>query len=127
MVRLSDQLRFALLVLLLVAAPIAIGLYVPGGIVHNLTSKWARFTILTVCLLGFLTNAYWKVRTDLRFWSIYLIFATIHIVGVGYFFWSGNGLPFPIFEIICVAEIVGMGLVIYWVLGIGPSPVKLDV
>jgi hypothetical protein len=127
MMHLSDWQRFALAILLLVAIPVAIGLYGSDRVVHGLATKWERFALLTLCLLGFLVKAYWKVRTDVRFWSIYLVFTAIHFVGLGYFFWFGNGLPFPIFELACAAEIIGMGLVIYWVLGVGPTHVNLDV
>jgi hypothetical protein len=113
--------------LLLIAIPIVIGLYGSEKVVHALASKWERFALLTLILLGFQMRAYWKTRKDARFWGIYLAFAAIHIVGVGHLFWFGNGLPFPIFEIVCASEIIGMELVVYWVLGVGPTHVNLDV
>jgi len=127
MTHLSDRQRFGLAILLLIAIPVVIGLYGSERVVHGLASKWERFALLTLILLGFLMRAYWKVRTNPRFWAIYLAFAAIHIVGVGHFFWFGNGLPFPIFEIVCAVEIIGVGLVTYWVLGVGPTRVNLDV
>ena len=123
----SDRKRFALAVLLLVALPIVIGLLASPGIVHWLASKWERFILLSSAVFIYVMRTYWKAKRDLRFWVIYLGFVVIHLCGIGYFFWTGGGLPFPIFELASAGEAIGMGLVLYWILGISPGKVNLDI
>ena len=125
-VHLTDRQRFVVAVFLLLAFVVTIALYAPDQVIHRLVSKWERFILLSGVFVAFVMKAYWKVRQDLRFWTIFLSFMVVHFIGVGYFFWTGNGLPFPIFEIAIAVELGGFALVIYWVLGIGPTEVNFD-
>lgn len=85
-----------------------------------------RFLFVSVGFVGYAIRAYWKLRRSLIFWSIFLGFLVIHLLGIGYFFYAGPGLPLLIFGPSCAVELMGMGFVIYWILGVGPGKVSMN-
>jgi hypothetical protein len=71
-------------------------------------------------------KAYWKLRKSLNFWAILLGFLVFHLLGPGYFFYMGRGLPLLVFGPVCGIEFGCMALVVYWFLGVGPDKVNLN-
>jgi hypothetical protein len=119
----------------LILAAIVVAIAFIGGVVlfaesvpvqHRIQTKWVRFLFVSVVFVGYAVRAYWKLRRSFAFWSIFLVFLVIHLLGVGYFFNAGSGLPLLIFGPICAVELIGMGFVIYWILGVGPAKVSMN-
>jgi hypothetical protein len=76
--------------------------------------------------MGYAIKAYWKLRRLWVFWSIFLAFFFLHVLCLGYFFYAGEGLPLLTFGPACGLELMGMALVIYRVLGVGPGKVSVN-
>lgn len=93
---------------------------------YRIQTKWVRFLFVSVMCVGYAIRAYWKLRRSLVFWSIFLGFLVIHLLGIGYFFYFGSGLPLLVFGPSCAVELMGMGFVIYWILGVGPAKVSMN-
>ena len=119
----------------LILAAIVVAIAFVGGIAliaefvpaqHRIQTKWVRFLFVSVVFVGYAIRAYWKLRRSLVFWSIFLGFLVIHLLGIGYFFYVGSGLPLLVFGPVCAVELMGMGFVIYWILGVGPGKVSMN-
>ena len=126
-IQLGDKTR-------LILAAIVVAIAFVGGVVlfaefvpaqHRIQTKWVRFLFVGVMFVGYAIRAYWKLRRSLVFWSIFLGFLVIHLLGFGYFFYVGSGLPLLVFGPSCAVELMGMGFVIYWILGVGPAKVSM--
>ncbi len=126
--RLGDHTR-------LILAAIVVAIAFVGGIVlfaefvpaqYRVQTKWVRFLFVSAVFVGYAIRAYWRLRKSLIFWSIFLAFLAIHLLGVGYFFYVGSGLPLLVFGPACAIELMGMGFVIYWILGVGPAKVSMN-
>jgi hypothetical protein len=100
--------------------------FIPAQYTHRIQPKWVRFGLVSVGFVGYGIKAYWKLRRSLTFWSIFLTFLAIHVVGLGYFFYAGEGLPLVLFGPACAVELMCMALVTYRVLGVGPGKVGLN-
>jgi hypothetical protein len=124
----------------LILAAIVVAIVFVGGIMlfaefvpvqHRIQTKWVRFLFVSVLFVsvgfvGYAIRAYWKLRRSLIFWSVFLGFLVIHLLGIGYFFYVGSGLPLLVFGPVCAVELMGMGFVIYWILGVGPGKVSMN-
>jgi hypothetical protein len=129
-VQLGDNARLILTALVVAAAAIvgiiAILYFVPLGYTHGIRWKWVRFGIVSVGFMGYAIKAYWKLRGSWLFWSIFLTFFVAHVLCLGYFFYAGEGLPLLLFGPACGLELMGMALVIYRALGVGPDKVSVN-
>jgi len=83
--------------------------------------KWARFIVVTIFLVVFSVKTYWRARAHPGFWGLLLGILVVHFVCVGYFFYTGPGLPLLVFGPTVGLEFGLMALAIYRFLGIGPS------
>jgi len=125
--RLGDKTRLVLVAMVVAAAFV-------GGIVlvdlipatYRIQPKWVRFLFVSIGFVGYAMKAYWKLRKSLVFWSIFLGFLAIHLLGIGSFFYLGAGLPLLVFGPVCAVELMAMGFVIYWILGVGPASVRMN-
>jgi len=114
----------AAIVIMLVVSSLAI--FVPFQATTRVEGKWVRFGLVSIALLAYSIATYWKLRKSLTFWAVFLGYLAIHMLGVGYFFYFGRGLPLLLFGPICGIEWALMALIVYWILGVGPSRVSLD-
>ena len=123
----GDKIRLLLVAIVLAVATI-------GGIVlidfvppqYRIQPKWLRFGLLSCLWTAYAIKAYWKLRRSVTFWSVFLCFLIVHLFGMGYFFYVGPGLPFLVFGPACGVELIAMGFVIYWILGVGPATVRMN-
>lgn len=54
------------------------------------------------------------------FWAIFLGVLVLHILGVGYFYYAGVGLPLLVFGPVVALEWVLLAIAVHHFLGIGP-------
>src|SRR5581483_2315554 len=114
-------IAFMLAALALAAIFFFVAIGVPDSIAQVLFSKWGRFGVLTLVLLGFLIRVYWRARGRLAFWGLLLVFLVVHVLLLGYFYYTGVGLPFLLVGMVAGAEIAGFGLLVHCTLGIEPK------
>ena len=125
--RLSDRTRLILTALSLAIIVTVSGLLVPERYAHWEQSKWLRFVVVTALLVFYELKAYWKLRKSGRFWILFLSLLTAYVLWVGHLFSTGNGLPLVSFVLVRTAQFLYTAMTIYWVLGVGPSDVNLNV
>jgi hypothetical protein len=94
---------------------------VPKRYVDHLFWKWARFTVVTISFVVYCLKTYWRARKSPQFWALLLGILVIHFLGVGYFFYSGEGLPLAFFGPTVALEWALLALIIYHTLGIAPK------
>ena len=124
-IHLTDRSRL-ILVALATAVVTALGIvlvavYVPAKYTDRIQGKWVRFGVMTAGLIVFSLSSYWKARKSLRFWSIFLIFLALHLLGVGHLWAVYNGLSTLAVGLVGGVEWGCMALFIYWILGVGPD------
>jgi hypothetical protein len=95
--------------------------FVPKRYVDDLSWKWARFTVVTIAFVVYCLKTYWRARKSPQFWALLLGILVIHFLGVGYFFYSGEGLPLAFFGPTVALEWALLALIIYHTLGIAPK------
>ncbi len=119
----KDRLRLLLIAtaVAVVAVPIIVSTVVLVPDLQHVNWKWVRFTIVTIFFVGYCLKSYWRARRHLRFWGILLVVLCVHFVGVGFFFYTGKGLPLMIFGPTVGLEFGLLALSVYHFLGIGPS------
>ena len=124
--RAKDRLQ-----LVLVAAGVAI-VVIPVIVVtvwfiprqSHINWKWVRFAVVTAFLLAYCLKTYWRARKHVGFWGILLGILVIHFVCVGFFFYTGPGLPLLVFGPTVGLEWGLLALAVYHFLGIGPTATK---
>lgn len=124
-IQLTDRSRLILVALMAAILGMAVAsllvVYLPPRYADEIQGKWVRFGAMTSVFVAFSLKAFWKLRTSLSFWLIFLIFLLLHVVGVGHLWAVYNGLSTTMVGLLGGAEWGFMGLVIYWVLGVGPD------
>jgi hypothetical protein len=110
----------------LVAAIVVAVRTVPPRFAGRTLFKWIEFGIVNVLLVIYELKAYWKLRKSFTFWSIFLGMLSLYFVGLGSFFYFGNGVSMLTFVLAGCAEFACTACVIYWILDVGPSSVNLD-
>ena len=123
--QLTDRGRL-ILTALGVAAVIVLGtllvvVFVPAKYSASIPGKWFRFGLINVFLVVYSLNAYWKARKSVGFWCIFLSFLALYLFGVGHLWAVYGGLSTLEVMIVGGMGFICMGLVTYWVLGIGPD------
>jgi hypothetical protein len=120
----EDQIRLLLaaagvgaLVIVLVIGTMALA---PGLYKHEINWKWVRFGVVTVGFAAYCLWTYWKARKHLGFRGILLGVLVLHLLGVGYFYYAGAGLPLLIFGPVVALEWALLALSVHHFLGIGP-------
>ena len=82
--------------------------------------KWVRFAVVTILFVAYCMKTYWRARRRPGFWVILLGILVIHFLGVGHFYYFGEGLPLILFGPAVAFEWALLALAIYHFLGIGP-------
>jgi len=82
--------------------------------------KWGRFIVVTIFFVGYCLRTYWKARKHLGFWCILLGVLVLHLLGVGYFYYAGAGLPLLVFGPVVALEWALLAVAVHHFLGIGP-------
>jgi hypothetical protein len=123
--RLTDRWRL-ILTSLAVAAVILLGtvlviIFVPAKYSASMPGKWFRFGLIGAFLVVYSLSAYWKARKSVGFWCIFLSFHALYLFGVGHLWAVYGGLSTPEVMLVGGMGFICMGLVTYWVLGIGPD------
>jgi hypothetical protein len=125
-IQLSDRTRL-FLVAFAVAMAVAliitlIVVFVPQRYTERIEPKWFRFGLVTLFAFVWVPlRLYWKLRKSPRFWLIFFAFLAIHIFGIGYLFYSYDGISTLAFMVFGAIEGCCLGLVIYLVLGVLPD------
>jgi len=86
---------------------------------NEVNPKWVRFWFLTIIVALYWVNIYWHARKRLGFWIVFLAALLVHVIVVGFIFYSSAGLLPLIFAV--VAETGLLGIAEYRLLGIGPA------
>lgn len=120
-VRLSDRARLVLWSLLIVVTILTIAVLTPLTILDKIEWKWVRFAAVTAIFVWYSLKMFRKGRAHKEFWIIVLSSLLVHLVGVGYFFWSGSGLSFSTFAPLVGAEWGIMAVILYKRLGLIPE------
>ena len=102
-------------------AMLATFVLVPHRYLDRLSGKWGRFTVVTIFFVVYCLKTYWRARKSPQFWALLLGILGIHFLGVGYFFYSGEGLPLAFFGPTVALEWALLALIIYHTLGIAPK------
>jgi hypothetical protein len=126
---LSPQTKDRVLLLLIAIGVAAIAMVVmlavivlvPQRYLDHLSWKWARFTVVTIAFVVYCLKTYWRARKSPHFWALLLGILVIHFLGVGYFFYSGEGLPLAFFGPTVALEWALLALILYHTLGIAPK------
>jgi hypothetical protein len=92
----------------------------PGFYTHEINWKWVRFAVVTTAFVAYCLKTYWRARKLLGFWVILVGVFLFHLLGVGYFYYAGGGLPLLIFGPVVGLEWALLALIVYQFLGIGP-------
>ena len=126
----NDKARLilvSLVVAIVIAAAIAISVWVlPPRYTERTQLKWVEFVAVNALLATYELRAYRKLRKSLSFWSIFLGVFLVYLIGLGYFFYAGNGVSMVTLALAGGAEFASMACVIYWILDVGPDSVSLD-
>jgi hypothetical protein len=129
--RLSDRRRLLLtafvLSVIVTGAILLLVAVVPSRYLNHFETKWIRFVVVTSFFIWYTLKAFWKVRKRPAFWAIFLTVLITHVWGIGQFFYRGNGVSLVTFMLAGMAEFACMGLAIYWVLGVSPENVSLEI
>ncbi len=83
--------------------------------------KWGRFAVVTIFFVGYCLRTYWKARKRLTFWGIFLGVLILHLLGVGYFYYAGAGLPLLVFGPVVALEWALLAVAVHHFLGVGPK------
>jgi hypothetical protein len=87
----------------------------------HLSWKWARFTVVTIAFVVYCLKTHWRVRKSPQFWALLLGILVLHFLGIGYFFYSGEGLPLALFGPTLALEWALLALIVYHILGVLPK------
>ncbi len=90
-------------------------------------AKWLRFAVVTAFFIAYCLKTYWRARGRLGFWVILLGVFAIHFLGVGYFYFTGDGLPLMVFGPTIALEWALLALAVYQFLGIASATQKTKV
>jgi hypothetical protein len=120
----KDQIRLLLMAAgvaaLVIVLVIGTMVFAPGLYRHEINWKWVRFGVVTVGFAAYCLWTYWKARKHLAFWGILLCVLVLHLLGVGYFYYAGAGLPLLIFGPVVALEWALLAIAVHHFLGIGP-------
>jgi hypothetical protein len=114
---LLTALGVAALVIVLVIGTMVLA---PGLYRYEINWKWIRFGVVTIGFAVYCLWTYWKARKHLRFWAILLGILVLHLLGVGYFYYAGAGLPLLVFGPVVALEWALLAIAVHHFLGIGP-------
>ncbi|MGA7219447.1 MAG: hypothetical protein WBX38_14085 [Candidatus Sulfotelmatobacter sp.] len=121
----KDQLRLLLvaagLAALLILCVLATAVLTPGIYGRRIDWKWVRFGVVTTFFVGYCLRTYWKARKHLTFWGIFLGVLILHLLGVGYFYYAGAGLPLLVFGPVVALEWALLAVAVHHFLGVGPQ------
>jgi len=93
----------------------------PQWFSHRLNWKWIRFSVVTIWFVFFCIKGYWQARRHIAFWAILGSMLMLHLFGVGYFYYAGDGLPLLLFGPVVALEWALMAFVIFRTLHIQPD------
>ena len=125
-----DRLRLLLaalgLAVVLLAVMWAAFVLIPGRYLDSVFSstKWTRFTVVTIFFVVYCLKTYWRARKHLLFWVLLFGVLVLHFCGVGFFFFRGQGLPLLTFGPTVALEWALLALAVHHFLGIGPPARK---
>jgi hypothetical protein len=121
----KDQVRLLLtatgLAALVIVLLIGTMVFKPGLYKHQINWKWVRFAVVTLAFVAYCLKTYWKARKYLGFWVIFLGVLVLHVLGVGYFYYAGVGLPLLIFGPVVALEWALLAIAVHHILGIRPD------
>jgi hypothetical protein len=103
----------------------AIIVLVPHRYLDHLSWKWVRFAVVTLAFVVYCLRTYWRARKSPKFWAFLLGILVLHLLGVGYFFYTGEGLPLAIFGPTVALEWALLALIVYHSLGIAPETLRI--
>jgi len=113
--RLGDSGRLALAAIvfaaIVLALAVAAAFYFPNS--KEIPWKWVRFSLEVIFLIWISLTAYWRIRKKMAFWGIFAGFLLVHVFGVGYFYYAGQGLGVLEVGLVGGAEWVCMAVIIY--------------
>jgi hypothetical protein len=121
----KDQIRLFLTAAgaagLAIALVIGTMLFAPKLYHHEINWKWVRFGVVTVAFAVYCLRTHWRARKHIGFWVILFGVFSIHFLAVGYFYWSGMGLPLLIFGPVVALEWMLLAIAVHHFLGIAPT------
>lgn len=120
-IKLSDRGRLILVAMTLAVLIMLAAFVVPPRYIERFQWKWFRFSLETVLWVWILLRIYWKLRRSLVFWGIFTGFLVVHALGVGHFYYVGQGFGLLEVALVYGVETICMAVVIYWVLHTGPD------
>jgi FtsH-binding integral membrane protein len=120
-IKLNDRLRLILVATTLVALIMVVAFIIPTRYIEKFQWKWVRFSLGTALIIWFSLKAYWKLRGSLVFWGIFATFLIGHCLGIGYFYYVGQGLSILEIGLVSGAEWGCMAVIIYRILHTAPE------
>lgn len=118
---LSDRSRLLLWAGLISITLVILIVVLPLPYLERIQTKWIRFAVVTIVYIALSLKSFWRQRTSVNFWLIFVGFVFLHFMLFGYLFWSGNGLSLLTFGPAVGLEWGMLAVTVGWLLGVGPS------
>lgn len=120
----ADRLRLLLtaigVLLVLVSLAWVSAVWIPKPYGEYVFGKWMRFAVVTISAIAYLIRAYWHARKHIAVWLLFVPLLLIHVVGLGYFFYTGPGLSLVTFGPTVGFECGLFMVAAYRIVGVGP-------